>query len=199
MTELGFRSDFAEKGRASLPGIVHQQQHSFVKEEIMRLSTLTPWKWNERNQLARASHDPISSLQRELNQLLEGFFDDSPFKFAERGGAALMAPKLDISETDKELHITAELPGLKEEDIDVEFAGDYVKIRGEKKDERDEKEHNFHRVERSFGMFERVVPISAQVDREKAQATYKNGVLTITLPKTESAPSTQKITVKPGS
>lgn len=164
----------------------------------MRLTDLTPWKWNEKNQMARTGQDPFASLQREMNQLLEGFFEDSPLKVLNRGGAVLGAPKLDLSETEQELHVSVELPGMKEEDIDVEFTGDALRIRGEKKDERDEKQHHFHRIERSFGMFERVVPIPVEIDREKVQATFKNGVLTISLPKSVTAPSTQKIAVKPG-
>jgi HSP20 family protein len=164
----------------------------------MKLTNLTPWRWNEKNPLTRTDGDPFSSLQREINQLFESFFEDSPLKFVERGGAALMVPKLDLSETDKEVHVTAEMPGLKEEDIEVEFIGDALRIRAEKKDERDEKQHHFHRVERSFGVFERIVPIPADINREQAQATYKNGVLTITLPKTVTAPTSQKIAVKPG-
>jgi HSP20 family protein len=164
----------------------------------MRLTELAPWRWGERSQLARTGNDPFAALQQEMNQLLESFFEESPMKFVGRGGAAAMAPKLDVSETDKELHISAELPGMKEEDIDVEFSGDTLRIRGEKKDERDEKQHNFHRIERSFGMFERAIPIPVEVDREQAQATFKNGVLTITLPKSEKGQLSQKIAVKSG-
>lgn len=164
----------------------------------MRLSNLSPWRRNDHNPLARSTSDPISSLQRELNQLLEGFFEDSPFKLAERGGPALMAPKLDVSETDQELQVTAEMPGLKEEDIIVEFHGDRLHIRAEKKDEREEQRHNFHCVERSFGVFERVIPVPVEIDRDRVEATYKNGVLSITLPKSPTAPTSQKIAVKPG-
>lgn len=165
----------------------------------MRLTDLTPWKWNEKNQLSRTGTDPFAALQREMNQLLEGFFEDSPLKMMSQKGGVLAAPKLDLSETEKELHVSVELPGMKEDDLDVEFTGDALRIRGEKKDERDEKQHNFHRIERSFGMFERIVPIPKEVDREKVQATFKNGVLHITLPKMEVAPASQKIAVKPGS
>jgi HSP20 family protein len=137
-------------------------------------------------------------LQREINQLFDSFFDDSPFRLGGRGGSLMVAPKLDVSETDQELHVSVELPGMNEKDIEVEFTGDALRIRGEKKDERDEKKHNFHRVERTFGMFERVVPIPVEVDREKAQATFKDGVLTIALPKVASSSAVQKIPVKSG-
>lgn len=164
----------------------------------MRLTSLAPWKRQDHGQLSRPVSDPISSLQRELNQLFEGFFDDSPFKFAERGGATLMAPKLDVSETDQVVQVMAEMPGLKEDDIEVEFAGDSLRIRAEKKDERDEKQHNYHCIERSFGMFERVIPIPTEINRDQVEASYKNGVLTVTLPKSPNAPAAHKIAVKPG-
>jgi HSP20 family protein len=147
--------------------------------------------------LSRNSGDPFSSLQKEINQLFEGFFDDGPTKaFGDKGLTSV--PKLDISETDNEVHVTVDLPGMKEDDIEVEFTGDSLRIHGEKKDERDEKRHNFHRIERTFGMFERVVPIPVEVDREKVQATFKNGVLNVTMPKAVTAPVSQKICVKPG-
>ena len=164
----------------------------------MRLTDLTPWRWNDKGQLARTGHDPFASLQREMNQLLEGFFDDSPMKALSRSGAVLNVPKLDLSETEHEVHVSVELPGMKEEEIDVEFTGDDLRIRGEKKDERNEKQHNFHRMERSFGMFERIIPMPTEIDREKVQATFKNGVLQVTLPKLVAAPTTQKISIKPG-
>lgn len=163
----------------------------------MRLTDLSPWKWNEKHQLARGG-ESFTSLQKEINQLLDSFFEEGPIKTLARGGNVMAVPKLDLSETDQELHVTVELPGLKEADIDVEFTGDALRIRGEKKDERDEKQHNFHRVERTFGMFERIVPIPVDVDRDKVQAIFKHGVLNITLPKSVAAPTTQKIAVKPG-
>jgi HSP20 family protein len=164
----------------------------------MRLTALTPWNWNDEQRLARSGGDPFASLQRDINRLLEGFFDEGPARFLSREGNALAAPKMDVSETDKELHVSVELPGMKEEDIDVEFLGDALHIRGTKKDDREEKQHNFHRVERSFGMIERVVPLPVEVDRENVQATFKHGVLCIVMPKKASTPVSQKIAVKAG-
>lgn len=164
----------------------------------MRLTHLSPWRRQDRSQLSRAVNDPITALQRELNQLFEGFFEDSPFRFAERGGAALMSPKMDVSETDQAIHVQAEMPGLKEDDINVEFLGDSLRIRAEKKDERNETQHNYHCVERTFGMFERVIPVPADINRDQVEATYKNGVLSVTLPKSPQTPSAHKVAVKPG-
>jgi HSP20 family protein len=164
----------------------------------MRLNALAPWSLNDNQRLARSSGDPFASLQREMNQLLEGFFDEGPARFLNRTGGALAAPKLDVSETEKELHVSVELPGMKEDDIDVEFLGDALRIRGTKKDDREEKQHNFHRIERSFGVVERIVPIPVEVVRENVQATFKHGVLNIVMPKATAAQVSQKITVKPG-
>lgn len=164
----------------------------------MRLTSLTPWRWTPQNPAVHRGTDPFSLLQRDINHLLEGFFEDSPLKFA-GGEAGLLTPKVDLSETEQDFVLTLEMPGLKEEDIEVEFTGDGLRIRGEKKDERDEQQHNFHRVERTFGLFERVISLPADVNREGTQATYKNGVLHVTVPKAVAAPSTHKIAVKPGS
>lgn len=159
----------------------------------MRTTSLMPWNWNALG-VRRGEEDPFAAMQREMNRAFENFFQ------GEEGGLSTqlagVTPKLDVSETDTEVHISAELPGMKEEDIDVELAGDTLRISGEKRDEREEKQHNFHRVERSFGRFERVVPLPADVDRDKVAATFKNGVLTITAPKAVKAPPTQKISVK---
>jgi HSP20 family protein len=88
-----------------------------------------------------------------------------------------------------------ELPGMSEQDIDVELLENAVKIHGEKKDERETKEHNFHRMERTFGSFERVVPLPVKINREEVKAQVRNGVLTVVLPKAEPAMGQQKIPV----
>jgi HSP20 family protein len=160
--------------------------------------SLIPWKWgNECNMTREGVRDPFTALQRELNRAFENVWNDDFLKmpaWAEASG--MVAPKLDISETDKELHVSVELPGMSEKDLDVELTADRLKIRGEKKDERETKEHNFHRTERSFGSFERVIALPTKVDREHVQATFKNGVLNVTLPKMEPVVMHQKITVQ---
>ena len=165
----------------------------------MSRNGLTPWNWHRSSSLAHPSTNSFATLQRDMNQLFEGFFDSGPLQqLAGNDRAALSAPKLDVSETERELHVTAELPGVKEDDINVELTGDTLRIHGVKQDEREEKEHRFHRVERSFGSFERVISIPADIDRQNVRATFKNGVLEISLPKS-AAPTSQKIAVKRGS
>ncbi len=161
----------------------------------MRVNSLMPWNWDKTG-VRRVEEDPFAAMQREMSRAFENFFaQDELDGLPTRLGS--LSPKLDVSETETEVHVTAELPGLKEEEIDVELTGDALRISGEKRDEREEKKHNFHRVERSFGRFERVVPLPTEVDRDKVTATFKNGVLTITLLKAVTAPTTQKISVKP--
>lgn len=154
------------------------------------MSYLTPWTFGVTK---RGDKDPFALLQQEINRTFDHFFDSSV-----AGRDALTVPKLDLSETANEVHVTAELPGMSEQDISVELLDDVLKIRGEKKDERETKDHQFHRVERSFGVFERAVPLPAKVQRDGVKATFKQGVLTVVLPKLQSMPGHQKIEVKAG-
>lgn len=151
-----------------------------------------------RGLLPTAEVDPFTALQQEINRTFESFFDGKDWLATTTPGMPALSPKLDVSETDKEVHVTAELPGMAENDIDVELTDEYLKIRGEKKDERETKEHNFHRTERVFGMFERVIPLPTKVNREAVAATFKNGVLNVTLPKVEPTVNHQKISVQAG-
>ncbi|MGH6718552.1 MAG: Hsp20/alpha crystallin family protein [Alphaproteobacteria bacterium] len=108
-----------------------------------------------------------------------------------------VVPKLDVAETDKEIVVSTELPGIDEKDVDVTLKDGVLTIKGEKKAEKEEKGKNFHRLERSYGAFSRTVVVPADVDEGKVKAGFAKGVLTVTLPK---KPGTQtaarKITVK---
>jgi HSP20 family protein len=94
---------------------------------------------------------------------------------------------LDVTETDDEVVVTAELPGLDKEDFAVEVSGDRLVIRGEKKAAMEKKGHEYYYAEQSYGAFARTVALPCEVDADKASAQYKNGVLRLTLPKTEQA------------
>lgn len=96
-------------------------------------------------------------------------------------------PAIDIEETDGEIDITAELPGLEEKDFKVEVSGENLVIRGEKRSSKEEKKKDYYYSERSYGTFCRTVPLPAEVDQEKAEAKYKDGILKIRLPKSEQA------------
>jgi HSP20 family protein len=138
---------------------------------------------------------PLLSLQREMNRLMEDFFS-SDVGLAETWGRQTFSPSLDVKETDNEIRISAELPGLDEKDIEVMLTGDALVLKGEKKEEKEEKEGNFHRVERRFGSFRRVVTLPEGVDADKSEAKFEKGVLTISIPKTGKAPDTKKIPIK---
>jgi HSP20 family protein len=113
-------------------------------------------------------------------------------------GADLM-PRIDMSETEGEVDIDAELPGLTEKDIDVTLSGDTLIIRGEKKSEREESKKNYHMSERTYGSFSRAIPLPFEADASKITAQFDNGVLHIAIPKPpEAAAKTAKIPVKAG-
>ena len=143
---------------------------------------------------ARFEPHPFATLQREIDRL----FDDFTRGFPSFGVATTdLAPTMDVSETDKEIEITAELPGLEEKDVQVNVADNVLTIRGEKKAEKEEKDKNYHFSERSYGSFQRAFELPASVDRNKIAADFSKGVLTLTLPKTaEAQTQAKKIEVK---
>jgi HSP20 family protein len=102
---------------------------------------------------------------------------------------------VDVAEMEDEIKVSAELPGLDNEDIDVSLSDDVLTISGEKKEEKEEKGKNYYRSERSYGAFRRDIPLPSQVDADKVDAVFQKGVLTITLPKTAEAKA-KKVTVK---
>jgi HSP20 family protein len=92
-------------------------------------------------------------------------------------------PHVDVTENDQEIKVVAELPGLTEKDVEVSLANDMLTISGEKKAEKEDKGENYYRLERSYGSFQRTIPLPTEVEADKVDATFKNGVLQITLPK----------------
>jgi len=134
----------------------------------------------------RGEPDPFRDFQREMNRLFDDFFGDFPLALRPAGqelAAGGFNPRIDVSETDKEVRVSAELPGMDEKDIAVELEDTTVTLRGEKKVEKEEKGKNWYTREQSFGSFRRVIPLPAAVDSAKAGAKFKKGVLTITAPK----------------
>jgi HSP20 family protein len=117
---------------------------------------------------------------------------------SQSGRGALLAPHMDVSETDKEIRIQAELPGVSESDIDVSPNEDVLTIRAEKKQERKEDREGVHVSERSYGTFQRSIRLPFQVDAEKVQARFENGVLHVTLPKTAPQERSRKIQIQGG-
>lgn len=138
-------------------------------------------------------------LLGELDHLLEDFWlrrGRSP-ALLEPWELGEISPSLDQTEDDKAYHVSVELPGMDQADVDVSFADGRLTISGEKKQEKEEKDKDFYRCERSFGEFRRSLAIPGAVDESKIEATFKKGVLNIHLPKTKEAQSKpRKIAVK---
>jgi HSP20 family protein len=166
----------------------------------MAIRDLVPWNWGKQKLPVRRDEEyPLHSLQREMNRLFDDFFGGSmlePFRgWEDRLGD--FSPSVNVTETGKEVKVTAELPGMDEKDIDVSLANETLTIKGEKRQEEESKEKGVYRRERSYGSFQRVVPLPSEVDGEKVEATFKKGVLTVTLPKSEAATaSRRRVTVK---
>jgi HSP20 family protein len=119
-----------------------------------------------------------------MDRVLERFFGEP--SGAERP-VGMWTPRTNVTEAKDSLTITAELPGLEAKDVDVAISGDMLTIKGEKKQEKEEKDEHHHVVERTYGAFSRMVRLPAPVAADKIKATFKNGVITVTLPKTEEA------------
>jgi HSP20 family protein len=143
--------------------------------------------------------DPFLSLHREMNRLFDDVFRGAGLPAAGSQGQGVgnfVNASMNVSETEKELRITAELPGVTEQDIDISLDDDVLTIRGEKKFERTDDKENFHFVERSYGTFQRSLRLPFPADPEQVQASFENGVLTVTLPKTGRQERSRRIQVQ---
>ncbi|APF20506.1 heat shock protein Hsp20 [Caldithrix abyssi DSM 13497] len=140
---------------------------------------------------------PFYSLQKEINRIFDNFFNEitSDRFFGDVSGS--FVPSVDVKEKDKEIIVTAELPGMDAEDIEINISDDVLTLRGEKREEKEEKEGNFYRRECSYGSFHRDIPLPAEIDPDKVEAEFKRGVLKVRLPKKpESERKAKKIEVK---
>ncbi|HOX40313.1 MAG TPA: Hsp20/alpha crystallin family protein [Candidatus Brocadiia bacterium] len=144
--------------------------------------SLIPWRKRDYGEAAT----PMVKLQREMNQLFNEFFEGWNLPTFSTHDVSL-TPTVDVAESEKEVKVTAELPGIDEKNVDISVVGNALTISGEKKEEKEEKGQTYHRIERTYGSFSRTVPLPAEVDEENTRAVYKNGILTITLPKVEQA------------
>ena len=133
--------------------------------------------------------DPISRLRNEMDDLFSRFWGN--------GGESEGSPafSMDLSESDKELQVQMDLPGVEADNIDIEISGNMLTISGDRKEEKEEKGRTFHRVERRSGSFSRSVMLPCEVDEDKIEAKSHHGVLTITMPKSEMA-KTKRIKVQ---
>src|SRR5215471_2662353 len=140
--------------------------------------------------------DVWHSFRNEMDRLFDRFgsgfgfpslrrmFDVEPTM---RSSFSFSAPAIDMNEDEKAYKISAELPGINAKDIDVSVSGDMLVLKGEKRQEKEEKDKNYHYSERAYGSFQRTFDLPASIDRNKVSADFSKGVLTITLPKTAEA------------
>jgi HSP20 family protein len=155
-------------------------------------TSLIPWGRPRGGVPAARSDRPFASLQYEVNRLFDELWRD--FDLPTLGD---YAPAVDVRETDTEVHVEVELPGLEEKDCEVTVERDVLTIRGEKHAEREAKKRGYQWSERAYGTFQRAIGFPAEVQADAAHATYKNGVLSVVLPKTpEAQRRARKIAVK---
>jgi len=172
----------------------------------MDIRKLAPWNWfkKEEEEAAKAvpvhvSHTrdagqghyhPLSRIHREIDRVFDNAFRDFGLwsREIERPifpgmESDFLKPTLDIGATDKAYTIAVEIPGVDEKDVRLELSGNALTIRGEKRQEKEDKDKNFYRVERSYGAFQRMLSLPEDADQSDIQATFKKGVLTITVPR----------------
>lgn len=157
----------------------------------MQISDLIPWGRNKEKRPASENYNesnPLVALQRDINHVFEDFWNKIENGWSGRSDViGTFGPSTDVTETDKSVDVSIELPGMTEKDIDISLSNDAMTIRGEKKIEHEEERKGVYMSERSYGSFYRTVPLPAGVDADKADAQFKNGVLTVSLPKTAEA------------
>lgn len=154
----------------------------------MRMKDLIPFR---ENRALSGGSDPFLALQHEMNRLFDDLWRGFDLPARGNGGLGLVSgtsvPRVDVSEDEKAIRVTADLPGLEEKDVDVTFADGLLTIRGETHDESEDSGRRYYVKERSYGAFQRALAVGAEVDEDKIEAKFKNGLLTVVLPKTEEA------------
>jgi HSP20 family protein len=141
----------------------------------------------------RSSNQFLDQMHNEMDEMIQRFFG-APAE-AKTNGMSVWAPNIDISETDKAFIVKADLPGVDPKDVEVSVREGVMTLRGEKREQREEKHKNYHRTERFVGQFYRSIPLPAGVDEESVAATSGIGVVTVTIPKKPEA-QPKKIAVK---
>ena len=157
----------------------------------MAMTDLIPWKRsNQTLALRQRATDPFGQLRQEIDQMFNSVLGDS--RLFDRGMPSFM-PTVEVRESAKAIQVNAELPGLEQKDIEVSMLEGALWIKGEKRQEHEEEEGETYRCERQYGRFERVIQLPAEVDGDNIKATFKHGLLNITLPKTKEAQSSRRV------
>lgn len=151
---------------------------------------------SSRKDVAPRYSDPFSALRAEMDSLFDSFMGGLPAfsgMFGTSGGRGFtLTPHIDVRETDKEIVVEAELPGINEKDISLALQDGVLTIRGEKKHEHDEEKENYRMMERRYGSFQRSLRLPDTVDEDKVEASFDNGVLKIKVPKRPEAIGKQR-------
>ena len=161
----------------------------------MAMRDLIPWGRQESNVPAMCRDEersPFVSLRREMDRLFDDFFR-SPLSGSGLARSAMAWPSLEVKETDEEVRITAELPGMNERDVELSVQDGLLTLRGEKKAESEDKDRGWS--ERFYGRFERRIALPDGVDEEACNATFRDGVLTVTMPKAEEKTRSRRIPI----
>lgn len=155
---------------------------------------------NERrgSELARRYGWPMSPALPEMSELIDRLFGFDVEPFGRLGFSEMeFVPQIEVHENENNIEVTAELPGIEEKDVELTISEGSLVITGEKKEEIEKKEKGYHRTERRYGSFRRMIPLGCEVKEDKAEATYINGILKVLLPKAEKEQKkTKKIEIK---
>lgn len=161
----------------------------FIMEDVMneKSSNFLPGLWSD---------IPFAGLRKEMDQALESFFGKQNLLSGSEG-EKFIAPLIDVAENDSAITLTAELPGITEQDVDLSIQNGVLSLKGEKKMEKKDDKDNYHVVERRYGSFQRSMRLPSSVDEAAISARFDNGVLTVTLPKKPgTAPAERKIAIE---
>jgi HSP20 family protein len=182
----------------------------------MELKKLAPWNWfkkeeelvhtvpvrhgeKEKTYFPERQYEPIVRFYRDLDQLFDHFFRGfspptlgSSKPFLPLDESVLFKPRVDLSVTEQEYVLSVEIPGVSENDVSVDISGNTMTIRGEKKQEKEEKEKDYYRIERRYGAFQRILSLPEDVDQNSIKANFKNGVLSVTMLRKVLPPSEVK-------
>ena len=161
----------------------------------MTLREIVPWRWGGlRNWEPEEGpfgvfRRQMTSLHREMDKLFEDMSSEpSRTSFTPQAlGREMLMPDIDETEDEKAFHVSIELPGMDEKDVDITLSGRLLTIRGEKKEDKKEEGKDFYRRERTFGSFRRTLELPGEVDESKIEASFRKGVLKVDLPRTEEA------------
>lgn len=172
-----------------------------------KLTNWLPFKKQEDEQSDQSGSGtaPLENLRNEVNQLFDRFFEG---KGGEKTGSSLQrksffgdfspasfSPSIDLTDEPNSVKVTAELPGLSANDIDVTFQNGSLLLKGQKEYEKTDEDEGYYRAERAYGSFSRVIPIPTDVEADGAEANFQNGVLTVKLPKTGESRSEKKVEI----